>query len=403
MLKIGLIREGKIPADNRVALTPKQCKWLETHKNITVIVQPSATRCFKDQEYISASIEVKEDLSECDILFGIKEVPVDMLIPGKVYFFFSHTKKLQPYNQVLLQTILKKEITLVDYECLEHADGTRLIGFGFFAGVVGAHNGIMAYGQRTGEFSLDRVYKSKNFEHLIHSYFGLKLPLIKIAVTGSGRVAHGILEIMNLLEIHEAEPDEYLSTTFTYPVYTHLKGSDLYVNKITGSYDRQEFHLHPERYDCLFSNFISQTDILMNGVYWEERIPRLFQMEHMQNSDFRITTIADISDDHNGSVPCNLGDATIENPVYGIDKISGKITAAYVPGSVDVMAVGNLPNELPKDASRYFGEQLIKYVFDDLLSGGSALLDEATIVKDGQLTQKFEYMKDYAATLETEK
>lgn len=396
MLKIGLIREGKIPQDNRVALTPLQCKWVQENKDISITVQMSQTRCYTDLEYKSLGIEVKEDLGECDILFGIKEVPLDMLIPGKTYFIFSHTRKLQPYNQKLLKAIITKKITLIDYECLEHEDGTRLIGFGFFAGVVGAHNGMMAYGNRTGSFSLERVYKKKNFQELIHTYFGLKIPLIKIAVTGSGRVAHGILEIMNLMEIHEAEPDEYKTTQFSYPVYVHLKGENLYVNELTGKYNRKEFHDHPERYQCLFSNYLSETDILLNGVYWQQNIPRLFEMEDMKSVNFRIKTIADISDDRNGSVPCNLGDNTMEDPVYGVNKITGARTAPYLPESVDIMAVGNLPNELPRDASRYFGEQLIKFILDDLISGDSKIIEDATIVKNGKLTPDYQYMHSYA-------
>ncbi len=396
MLKIGLIREGKVPADNRVALTPEQCKWIQKNKEITIVVQHSETRCYKDKEYTDAGIKVKENVDECDVLLGIKEVPVDMLIAGKIYFFFSHTKKLQAYNQKLLQTIIRKKITLIDYECLEHDDGTRLIGFGFFAGVVGAHNGMMAYGNRTRKFSLDRVYKKKNFQELIHTYFGLKLPLIKIAVTGSGRVGHGILEIMNLMEIHEVEADEYKTTKFSYPVYVHLKGADLYVNKLTGRYERKEFHKFPERYKCLFGDYIPETDILLNGIYWEEKIPRHFEMGDIKNENFKITTIADISDDHNGSIPCNIGDATMENPIYGVNKLTGSLTEPYLPGSVDIMAVGNLPNELPRDASRYFGEQLIKFVLDDLISGSSNLLEQATIVKDGKLTNGYAYMKEYA-------
>ncbi|MEO6637283.1 MAG: NAD(P)-dependent oxidoreductase [Ginsengibacter sp.] len=396
MLKIGLIREGKIPADNRVALTPAQCKWVQENMDISIVVQTSESRCYKDKEYVAAGIEVRKEMNDCDVLLGIKEVPVAMLIPGKTYFFFSHTKKLQSYNRHLLQTIIREKITLIDYECLEHDDGTRIIGFGFFAGVVGAHNGIMAYGKRTGNFSLSRVYKQKNFQQLIHTYFGLKLPIVKIAVTGSGRVAHGILEIMNLMEIHEAEPEEYLTEKFSYPVYVHLKGVNLYKHKLTGKYSRQEFHQHPENFDCLFDKYIGETDILMNGVYWEEKIPRLFEMEDMKRLDFNINTIADISDDHNGSVPCNLGDATIEEPVYGVNKLSGAITEPYIQGSVDVMAVGNLPNELPRDASRYFGEQLIKYILNDLVGEGSSVLDHATIVKNGILTTDYAYMKDYA-------
>jgi len=403
MLKIGLIREGKIPADNRVALTPSQCKWIQENKDISIVVQSSEIRCYADSEYINAGIEVKEDLSESDILFGIKEVPINMLIPGKTYFIFSHTRKLQSYNQKLLQAIIAKNITLIDYECLEHEDGTRLIGFGFFAGVVGAHNGMMAYGNRTGNFFLDRVYKKKNFQELIHTYFGLKLPLVKIAVTGSGRVAHGILEIMNLMEIHEAEPDEYKTTQFSYPVYVHLKGQDLYVNKLTGMYNRKEFHDHPEKYKCLFKDYISETDILLNGVYWEEKIPRLFEMDDLKNENFRIKTIADISDDRHGSVPCNLGDNTMEDPVYGVNRITGTRTMPYLEGSIDVMAVGNLPNELPRDASRYFGEQLIKFILDDLLSNSTKIIQDATIVKDGNLTENFQYMVEYSLGEETNK
>ena len=399
MLKIGLIREGKTPSDNRVALTPAQCKWIQGNKKVSIIVQHSATRCYTDSEYIKSGIEVKEDPSECDILFGIKEIPVDMLIPEKKYLFFSHTRKLQGYNQKLLQAILRKKITLIDYECLEHDDGTRLIGFGFFAGVVGAHNGMMAYGNRTGKISLSRVYKMKNFQELIHNYFELKIPVLKIAVTGSGRVAHGILEIMNLMEIHEAEPDEYKTTQFKYPVYVHLKGEDLYVNKTTGKYNRNEFHEHPERYECLFKNYFSETDVLLNGIYWETKMPRLFELDDMKNENFRIKTIADITDDKAGSVPINLGDNTMEDPVYGVDRFTGERTDPYLENSIDVMAVGNLPNELPRDASRYFGEQILKYIFDDLISGGSKIIENATIVKHGKLTDGYSYMKEFAGLI----
>src|SRR3984885_2543239 len=227
MLKIGLIREGKMPADNRVALTPAQCKWI--HKNsseVRVVAQSSVHRCFSDKEYILAGVEIKEELGDCDILFGIKEVPINELLENKTYLFFSHTKKKQLYNRALFQAIIKKKITLIDYECLEHDDGQRILGFGFFAGVVGAHNGIMAYGARTGQFHLERVYIQKSFRQLIHTYFGLRLPEIKVVVTGSGRVAHGVLEIMNLLEIIEVEPDEFLERKFSYPVFTQLKGAD---------------------------------------------------------------------------------------------------------------------------------------------------------------------------------
>lgn len=364
--------------------------------DIKVIVQTSTGRCFSDAEYKAAGVEVKEDMNEADILLGIKEVPVEMLIEGKTYLFFSHTKKLQPYNQKLLQAVIAKKITLIDYECLEHEDGTRIIGFGFFAGIVGAHNGMMAYGNKTGAYKLDRVGSASTFQRLIHTYFGLKLPNIKIAVTGSGRVAHGLLEIMNLMGIHEVEPEDYVKREFTYPVYVHLKGANLYKPNDGSAYSREHFHNNPALYNNLFRNYLPHTDILMNGVYWEQNIPRLFEMEDLRNPDFRIKTIADVTDDRYGSVPCNLGDSTIEDPVYGVDKQTFEKTAAYLTDTVDIMAVGNLPNELPKDASRYFGEQMIKHVLADLIEGNSAIIDKATIVKEGKLTEEYNYMKDYA-------
>ncbi len=397
MVKIGLIRETKTPSDNRVAFTPSQCKWIQQNiAGIKIAVQSSPDRCYTDREYAIAGIEVKEDVSDCDILFGIKEVKADELIPGKTYLFFSHTKKKQAYNQQLFKTIIGKGITLIDYECMEHEDGQRILGFGFFAGIVGAHNGVMGYGNRTGAYSLQRVYKQKSFRELIHTYFGLKLPPLKIAVTGSGRVAHGILEIMNLLEVIEVEPAEYLSRNFSYPVFTQLKGADLYSPKAGGQYNREDFHNNAGAYKCLFHPYTKVTDILMNGIYWDKDVPRLFELEHLKEKDFRIQTIADITDDKGGSVPCNLGDTAIEEPIYGVDKNTFQKTAPYLPNSIDVMAVGNLPNELPRDASRYFGEQLLKHIFTDLVSNGSRIIDKATMVKNGKLTAEFNYLKDYA-------
>jgi saccharopine dehydrogenase (NAD+, L-lysine-forming) len=397
MLKIGLIREGKMPPDNRVALTPAQCKWI--HKNsseVRIFAQSSAHRCFSDKEYKLAGVDILDDMRDCDILLGIKEVPVDELIDHKTYMFFSHTKKKQVYNQSLFRSILAKNITLIDYECMEHEDGQRILGFGFFAGVVGAHNGIMAYGERTGLFKLERVYQHKDYRQLIHQYFGLKLPNIKVAVTGSGRVAHGVLEVMNLLGIIEIDPDEYLERSFVYPVFTQLKGSDLYGHRADGSYSREDFHQHPQDYVCKFIKYAKITNILMNGIYWDQHMPRLFEWDDIAANNVRLDTIADITDDKNGSVPCNLGDADLEYAIYGVDKITRKRTAPYLSGSIDMMAIGNLPNELPKDASRYFGEQLIKYVLEDIVKGGSPNLERATMVKKGVLTPNYEYLKAYA-------
>jgi len=397
MTTIALIREGKIPVDNRVALTPAQCKWVQKqYSNVRIIVQQSAHRCFDDKEYSRVGVEVKKEVEEADIFFGIKEVPVKDIIEGKTYLFFSHTKKKQANNQKLFQTIIEKKITLIDFECFEHEDGQRIIGFGFFAGIVGAHNGMMAYGNRTKAFKLERVYQQKDFRSLIHTYFGLKPPNIKIAVTGSGRVAHGITEIMNLMGVIEVEKEEYLAREFSYPVYVQLKGADLYKHDREGSYSRVHFHTYPGEYESCFSSYINKTDILMNGIYWDKEAPRLFEKEEIVNRNFRIQTIADITDDIYGSIPINLGDQSIEDPVYGVDKTTIKKTAPYLPGSIDIMAVSNLPNELPRDASRYFGEQLIKYILPDLLNGKTAAIAKATIVEQGVITEDYNYLQGYA-------
>ena len=397
MFVIGIIREGKIPEDNRVALTPKHCLWLLRSYDCKIIVQPSNKRCFTDEAYQKAGAIVSENLEDCDVLLGIKEVPVNELIPNKTYLFFSHTKKEQPHNQKLMHAMIDKRITLIDYECLEHEDGQRIIGFGFFAGVVGAHNGMMAYGIRSNTFLLPRVYKSTDYRNLIRSYFGLKLPNIKVVITGSGRVAHGVLEVMNLMDVQEVEAEDFLAKEFAYPVYVHLKGADLYTHKDKRTFSRDDFHANAQDYDCLFDSYCSQTDVLINGIYWDATLPRLFEPEAVQRKDFRIQTIADITDDKEGSIPINLADGTIEDPIYGIDKKTLQKTEPFLPNSIDVMAVGNLPNELPCDASDFFGDQLIKYVLHDLITGNSDIIQRATILKNGILTERFAYLQNYTA------
>jgi saccharopine dehydrogenase (NAD+, L-lysine-forming) len=398
MIHIGLIREEKQPHDNRVSFTPMQCKWIQEHyPQVRLMVQPSSWRSFTDNEYADAGITMSEDLSGCDILMGIKEVPADKLLAGKTYLFFSHTKKQQEQNQAMLQEIVDKKITLIDYECLVHADGQRILGFGFFAGVVGAHNGLLAYGKRTGLFNLRPVHECHDLKELINHYFGIKLPPLKIVATGSGRVAAGVLEVMGMLGIKYMPPEEYLINQYAYPVYTQLKAGELYLRKGDKTYSREDFHAHPEKYECRFLPYVTASDILMNGIYWEERIPPLFGWNDLAKDNFRIQVIADITDDTNGSVPCNLGDSSIADPVYGVDRHTRERTAPYQhqKATIDMMCVSNLPNELPRDASQYFGDQLMKYVFDELLKEDSATVANATLVKAGRLTERFSYLEGY--------
>lgn len=398
-MKIGLIKEGKIPTDTRVALTPDQCiDVMHTHPEISIVVQPSAIRSYTDQEYKDAGVPLQEDLSDCDVLLGIKEVPVDELIPGKTYFFFSHTKKKQPYNQKLMHALIEKQITMIDYEALTYDNGQRIIGFGFFAGVVGAHNALLTYGKKYGLFDLKPAHQCKDMAEMVKQYRHIQIPPVKIVVTGDGRVAHGILHIMEMMDIDSVAQNDYLDNTYPHPVYTNLKNETLYRNKTSHQFHRNEFHDHPEQYECLFQPYTS-SDILINGIYWDANIQRLFEKEEVKNPGFKLNVISDVTCDVDGSVPVNIGASSIADPVYGYDKTSGSKAPAFVNDDniIDIMAIDNLPNELPRDASNMFGDNIIKHIIPELLGeGASPILDRATICSKGKLGSHFEYLSDYA-------
>lgn len=399
MLRIGLIKERKKLPDERVALTPQQCRYImNKYSNIEIVVEPSPTRCFTDAQYLAEGITLSSDMTQCDVLMGIKEVPVDYLIPGKTYFFFSHTKKKQPHNKPLMQALIAKNIKMIDYECLTHSDEQRILGFGMFAGIVGAHNGLMTYGKKWGLYDLPAAHKVKSYKDLMQAYEKVKLPNIKIAMTGSGKVASGVLDVMHKLDIEEVEPMDYLTHQYDYPVFTHLKGASLYARKDNNMFHRDDFHAHPEAYKCLFSAYVNQTDILMNGIYWEKRIARLFEKEDIKRNDWRISVIADISCDVEGSVPITVDSTTIADPVFGVDRYSLNVVPGYAntKDTIDVMAVDNLPNELPCDASQYFGVHFEKHILPELLLPESDILKRATICANGKLTKRYEYMSDYA-------
>jgi saccharopine dehydrogenase (NAD+, L-lysine-forming) len=399
-MRIGIVREGKTPQDNRTPFSPKQCREIQDkYPQVEFVIQPSPIRCFSDDEYAQQGLLMQEDLTSCEIIFGVKEALIDTLIPGKTYLFFSHTKKAQAHNKKLMKAFIEKKIRMIDYECLTHDDGHRIVGFGYWAGVVGAHNGLLTYGKKFGQFELQPVYHLKNFLELKESYESFFLPPIKIAVTGSGRVSTGVLDILQYLDIAEVSPGDYLNKRFSYPVFVHLKGKELYGRMDDSSYSRDDFHRHAEEYCCLFLQYTKMTDILMNGIYWDHKIPRLFELTDMQRSDFNIPVISDITCDEDGSVPCNLGATTIADPTYGFDKKTLQRTTPFqnTYDTVDVMAVDNLPNELPRDASKYFGGFLQTYVLPDLIAGNrSGVIERATICEEGKLTSYYEYLHDYA-------
>ena len=395
-LKIALIREEKIPVDTRVAFSPVQCQWLmNKYPGLEIIVQPCENRCFKDEEYRQEDVTVQEDISNADLLMGIKEVPKEKLIPGKKYLFFSHTIKKQPQNRALLQTILKHNIRLIDYECLVWENGERILGFGHFAGVVGAHNAFITYGKRYNLFNLKPAHACNDYDELIDAYKDLSLPPMKIAVTGTGRVAKGAYELLEKLNLRMVSIQNYLTKDFEEPVYVVLNTSQLYESKNGKPFDRNEFHHRPENYTSAFLPFTKVTNIFINAIFWDPHAPVFFTKEDMRRHDFKIKVIADVTCDVDGSVPATIRDTTIESPVFGYNPSTEKEDTPYQPQVIDVMAVSNLPNELPREASSEFGDKLIEYVVEELLLEQSDIIERATIASNGQLRQRYQYLQDY--------
>ena len=399
MIKLGVIREGKKPYDKRVAFTPQQCIDIkERFTGVDFIIQPSEHRCFTDEAYRELGLTIQEDLSDCSILFGIKEVPVAELIPNKTYFFFSHTIKKQPYNRKLLQAVLEKGIRLVDYETLVWENGSRVLGFGRYAGIVGAHEGFTAWGKKTGQFDLKPAYLCHDYEEMLDQYRAIHWKPINIAVCGDGRVAHGCLEVLSKLKIREVTPEEFLTVDFNQPVYVHLVPEDFYSHKDGDAWDKADFYQNPESYVSNFKAYSRRCDLMMNAIFWNERIPRFFSKDEMKERDFRIRVIADISCDINGSIPATVKDTAIEDPVFGYHPLSETVELPYLPNTIDVMAVSNLPCELPSDASKGFGEQLIKHVMGELLlKPNSTMIRMSTIAEEGALTTRFNYLSDYVS------
>ncbi len=398
-MKIGILREGKIPLDRRVPLTPEQCVEVqETYPDVKVIVQPGPVRCFSDEDYLEKGITVQDDLQECDVLLGVKEVPSEELLPGKIYFFFSHTIKKQEYNRELLRTIIRQNIQLVDYEVLTDKDGFRIIGFGRYAGLVGAYNGIRALGLHYRIFNLKPAWQCDGMGEMLQQLTQINLPAVKIALTGDGRVAAGVVELLEFMRIQKLDPEQYLKIDKpAFPVYTQLLPQHYVQRKDGSEFGLMHFFNHPELYENAFTPFAKSTDLLIAAAYWDPQAPLLFTPEDMKREDFQIHVVSDITCDIEGSIPSTKRAATIEEPFYDFNPDSGEIEPPFSSvANITVQAVDNLPNELPKDASADFGRTLIDKVFPSLIGEDSdGIIERASITKDGKLTERFAYLSDF--------
>jgi saccharopine dehydrogenase (NAD+, L-lysine-forming) len=398
-MKIGILKESKKPLDERVPLSPEQCRNLiNKYSDLDIIVQPSDIRCFKDEEYFNSETSVKNDLSVCNVLMGVKEVDADELIPDKTYMFFSHTVKKQEHNRNLLKTILKKNIRLIDYEVLTDINGFRVVGFGRFAGLVGTYNGLRAYSFRLGKTAPKPAYLCADLHEMKNEIRNFKVPDIKIAVTGGGRVAGGAMELLDAAEVRKVSVENFLNKSgYHIPVYVQLE-PEHYVKRKDGlPFDLQHFFNNPDQYENNFERFLSYTDMLISAAYWDPRAPLLFKTEQVKNMDFSIKVIADITCDINGSVPTTKRASTIEKPFYDYNRSTGELTEPFSnEENITVMAVDNLPCELPKDASVDFGKMLSDKVIPALLGDDPLkMINKATITLKGNLTDNFKYLEDW--------
>lgn len=397
-IKIGIIREGKNPPDARTPLTPEQCAEAQVELPVRIVVEPSPIRCFKDEEFVKHGIHLQDDLSDCDILLGVKEVPIEKLIPGKTYLFFSHTIKKQPYNRPLLQAILDKNIRLIDYEVLTDERGERLIAFGFYAGIVGAHNGLWTWGKRTEQFSLPRLSQSHDYAEVLEVYERLQLPPLRIVLTGGGRVSSGAAKNLRDMGIEQVSPQEFLDNQYDTAVFTQLKAEDYVAHRDGKPFDKAHFYAQGNEYLSTFNRFWPLTDIFINGIFYDKKAPMFFTLEDMCRTDFRPQVIADITCDlmPDSSVPSTVRATKIADPVYGFDPQTGLETPAFGPHGVDMMTIDNLPSELPRDASAFFGRQLLEKILPELLKGReSAAIRRGMIAENGALTEEFAYLQGY--------
>jgi alanine dehydrogenase len=398
-MKIGLIKERKNPPDRRVVFSPNHLKILQnTFPNLNMVVEKSQIRIFSDEAYQEAGFEVVDDLAGCDILIGVKEVPIDALIPNKSYFFFSHTIKKQPYNKKLLQAILSKNIQLFDHETLTDENNRRIVGFGRYAGIVGAYNGLRGFGKKFELFDIPKANTLSDQNALIKELKNQIFPPIKIVLTGSGKVAYGAKEILDALKFKEVSSDDFLNKKYSQPVFTQIDVLD-YNKRIDGkTLDNADFYNFPEAYQSDFEKYTHVADMFIAGHFYGDNAPVILSQAMLKSSKNKIKVVADISCDIDGPIACTIKASTIADPFFGYSAAKHQEVPFDEPDAIMVMSVDNLPCELPKDASEGFGDMFGDAVIPAFFNNDAAgILARAQITNQGELTPRFSYLKDYVS------
>ena len=404
---ISIIREARVD-ENRAPLTPNQIKTL-TNKfpNLQVFVQPSKKRCFKDEDYSKVGAKVKEDISSSDIIFGVKEVEIATLIENKTYLFFSHTTKVQKdvnqvsqdkaiiYKKELLREVIKRKITLIDYENIRETSGKgyRYLGFGRFAGIVGCYNTLNLYIKLQQEQSLPRAFEINSYEKIKELISKQNFNKLKILQTGRGNVAKGAMEVLKHANIKQISVNDYLNKKYNEAVFCNISTRE-YVERNDGKdYSVQDYTSNPHEYKSKIKNYLFDTDMLITGHYWEPKFPKLFYPNQI-NEFKRLKIIGDITCDINGAVPTTIRSTSIAKPYYSINTNSMKEIDLGNEG-IAVMAVDNLPSELPHEASEEFGKSTMSEVLPYLIDKDDGRINRATTASKGRFCPSFSYLENF--------
>jgi len=400
LTNIGIIRESRND-ENRTPLVPEHIKkYKESNPNINFIIQPSNSRCFSDEEYELCGAKINENLNECSIIFGVKEIDPNILINNRTYLFFSHTfkinkqqKNIEKNKKDLLLSILNKKITLIDYENIRGKNGTRCLGFGRFAGIVGCYNTLNLLLRVLGKQSLASAYKIDDYERLVLNLKNLYFPKTKILVTGDGRVAKGVIELLNQTNIKAVSKKDFLEKKFDQPIFCNLETKDYVTNNSSTNFNLEHFINNPQDYSSSALQYLKETNILISAHYWDPSSPKIFENEDLKDLQ-NLKIVGDITCDINGSVPTTIRSTTIEEPNYWIERYNLKEIDENNDG-IAVMAVDNLPSELPRDSSTEFSEGIINEVLPFLLKEDDGRILNGTITTDGSFLEKYNYLNDY--------
>jgi len=404
---ISIIKEARVD-ENRTPFVPNQIQTLISNfPDLKILVQPSKNRCFKDEDYFKAGAKIEEDISQSDIIFGIKEVEISKLIENKTYLFFSHTSKIRNdisqsaqdaaiiYKKTLLREVLKKKVTLIDYENIrdESKNAYRYLGFGRFAGIVGCYNTLNLYLKLQKKKLLPRAFEINSYKKIQELLSKQNFNKLKILQTGKGNVAKGSMEILKYANVKQISLNDYLNKKYDEAVFCNISFREHVERNDGKDSSYQDFMLNPHEYKSKATNYLYNTDMLITGHYWDPKFPKLFSLNQI-NEFKNLKIIGDITCDINGSIPTTIRSTSIAKPYYSFDINSMKEIDLCNKG-IAVMAVDNLPSELPREASEEFGNSIISEVLPYLINKDDGRISRATTALQGKFCSQFSYLENF--------